>query len=124
KRFDYTAHGSIVNLAARLEDANKTFGTQICLAALSREECDEVRYREIGGVDVRGLIEPVQVFELLRAGEKDEDDLRAYADAFAALEREPVAALKMFEALSADSPDDGLVAYQIALLRERLATTS
>lgn len=30
-RIDYTAHGPAVNLAARLQEANKHFGTQICI---------------------------------------------------------------------------------------------
>lgn len=30
-RIDYTAHGPAVNLAARLQEANKQFGTQICI---------------------------------------------------------------------------------------------
>jgi adenylate cyclase len=30
-RIDYTAHGPAVNLAARLQEANKIFGTQICI---------------------------------------------------------------------------------------------
>lgn len=30
-RIDYTAHGPAVNLAARLQEANKLFGTQICI---------------------------------------------------------------------------------------------
>lgn len=30
-RIDYTAHGPAVNLAARLQDANKDLGTQICI---------------------------------------------------------------------------------------------
>lgn len=30
-RIDYTAHGPAVNLAARLQEANKGFGTQICI---------------------------------------------------------------------------------------------
>ncbi len=30
-RIDYTAHGPAVNLAARLQEANKQFGTQVCI---------------------------------------------------------------------------------------------
>ncbi|CDX20894.1 Adenylate cyclase transmembrane protein [Mesorhizobium plurifarium] len=30
-KLDYTAHGSVVNLAARLQEANKTLGTAICI---------------------------------------------------------------------------------------------
>ena len=30
-RIDYTAHGAAVNLAARLQEANKLFGTQVCI---------------------------------------------------------------------------------------------
>ena len=59
-RIDYTAHGDAVNLAARLQETNKIFGTAICVgpaaAAVAR-----LPLRSLGSAEIRsfGL---VQVF--------------------------------------------------------------
>lgn len=121
KRFDYTAHGSIVNLAARLEAENKTFGTAICLSGACRVDCEGVAYREIGDVTVRGIADPVRVFEALRASAKSSEDLQAYRDAFALVEHNPLAAAERFGVLSEAAPEDRLLAYQIARAK-RLAS--
>ena len=120
KRFDYTAHGSIVNLAARLEAANKVFGTEVCLAEASRVDTEELRYREIGDVEVRGIETPVRVFEALRAGTLSEDTLRDYQKAFDLATGEPKAARDLFQALLAEHPGDGLILYQIRQIDMRL----
>ena len=35
--FDYTAYGDTINIAARLEAANKQLGTRICVSAAARQ---------------------------------------------------------------------------------------
>jgi adenylate cyclase len=59
-KLDYTAHGPAVNLAARLQDANKFLGTSICIgpqaAASSR-----VPLRALGAHDIRGF-GPIKLF--------------------------------------------------------------
>jgi len=113
RRFDYTAHGSIVNLAARLEAENKTFGTSICLSEDVRVEDDGIVYREIGDVSVRGITMPVRVFEAQRATRLRADRLQVYREAFALLKESPERAAEKFQALLDAAPEDGLVAYQI-----------
>lgn len=53
-KLDYTAHGDAVNLAARLQDANKFLGTQICIGPRAGGETSR-RLRPIGSHDIRGF---------------------------------------------------------------------
>lgn len=123
KRFDYTAHGSTVNLAARLEAANKTFGTSICVSEAARVEHPDLAYRLIGDIDVRGLVEPVRVFEALRADRIDADALQQYADALERVANQTIGSIDQLRALLTQHPDDGLVAYQLAQAKARLDET-
>ena len=81
---DYTCIGDTVNLAARLEAANKVFGTRILVS----ESCMQAggngkAFRPLGRLQVKGKARAVPVFELLgRAGEIDPSQ-QAYADLFA-----------------------------------------
>jgi adenylate cyclase len=54
RRFDYTAHGDAVNIAARLEAANKLLGTRICVAAATADRVTGVAFLPIGTLILRG----------------------------------------------------------------------
>jgi len=67
----YTVMGDAVNLASRLENVNKVYGTHILVSAMTQEMAkDAYEFREIDSILVVGKEEPEQVFELLgRQGE-------------------------------------------------------
>jgi adenylate cyclase len=65
-RFDYTVMGDAVNLGARLEPANKQYGTRIMIGENTYQLAkDEIIVRELDLLRVKGKTEPVQVYELL-----------------------------------------------------------
>ncbi|MBI4545207.1 MAG: adenylate/guanylate cyclase domain-containing protein [Gemmatimonadetes bacterium] len=85
KRFDYTALGDDVNLAARLEPACKTYEVDILIAENTRHAAGAaVQVRELDLLAVYGKAQPVRVFELLGlAG----DDIGPKAEVLAQYER-------------------------------------
>jgi adenylate cyclase len=66
RRFDYTAMGDTINLAARLEGACKTYGVLILVGERTFESVqDRILAREVDRVRVVGKKRPVRVFELI-----------------------------------------------------------
>jgi adenylate cyclase len=53
-KLDYTAHGNSMNLAARLQDANKFLGTHICVGPQAAQETTRP-LRAIGSHEIRGF---------------------------------------------------------------------
>ena len=61
--FDYTAYGDTINVAARLEAANKQLGTRICVSATLAARIDHFQGRPVGDLLLRGRTEPLRTFE-------------------------------------------------------------
>jgi len=116
---NYTVMGDTVNLAARLEAANKLYGSRSLIAEATVAKTDEtIQFREIDRLMVAGQTQPQAVFELL--GRKDEltpkqDLLRTrYADALAAYraqrwDQARAAFHAVLEAVPTDGPSQALL---------------
>ena len=61
-RLSYTVHGNAVNLAARIEAANKDYGTRILLDDKTAERCPGFRLRKVADAEIRGYAAPVALF--------------------------------------------------------------
>ncbi len=68
KRFNYTAMGDTVNIASRLEGANKVYGTEIIASQTTRDAAGSaIFWRELDAIRVAGIAKPIVVFEPLAA---------------------------------------------------------
>ena len=74
----YTVIGDTANLAARLERANRVYGTHVLVSeSTARAVASQFEIREIDTIFVKGKIETTRVFELLSsAGELSEELVR------------------------------------------------
>jgi adenylate cyclase len=65
-RFDYTVMGDAVNLGARLEPANKEYGTSILIGEETKNQAgDRIVTRKLDLLRVKGKREPAKVYELI-----------------------------------------------------------
>ena len=109
ERRAYRAVGDAMNLAARLESANKFYGTRILISEVTRLQAGEaILAREVDCVRVVGRAQPVRLYEPLAPASEASDAARAFAarwaDALAAYRaREFGRAAHAFAALAPDA---------------------
>lgn len=115
--FDYTGIGDTVNTAARLEAANRQFGTRVCVSDTVANACPDHRFRPIGLVRLKGKTQPLCCFELATTLDDQTRTHESYRTAFELIETDPETALAHFEDLQREFPSDGLIAYQAKRLR-------
>jgi adenylate cyclase len=112
--FDYRALGDPINTAARLESANKQFGTLMCVSRATLRHCPEWPARPIGQVLFKGKTQAIAVYQPL---DPEQAADAAYAAAFELLCQQSPQALDAFTRLAEKRPTDPLVALHLARLR-------
>ncbi|WP_441234696.1 adenylate/guanylate cyclase domain-containing protein [Bradyrhizobium sp. 930_D9_N1_4] len=114
--FDYTAYGDSINIAARLEAANKQLGTRICVSASVARAAENFQGRPVGELMLRGRSEPLPAFEPLTQAKFEAPEMALYSEAFAKMEAGDVAAMPAFAALVGMHADDPLAGFHLKRL--------
>ena len=111
--FDYTAYGDAVNTAARLETANKTLGTRICVSQSVVDQIDGFTGRPAGDLQLAGKSGSLPAYEPLSAEQAESPAMKAYGEAFELLKNGDEAARQAFAGLLAIMPDDPLALFHL-----------
>lgn len=114
--FDYTAFGDAVNVAARLEGANKITGTRICVSETTVARAATFGGRPIGSLLLRGKSRSLRCYEPLGANGPDRAAATRYAEAFALLEAGDARARQAFAALVGADDSDPLSLFHLGRL--------
>jgi adenylate cyclase len=114
--FDYTAYGDTINVAARLEAANKQLGTRICVSATLAAKAEKFRGRPVGDLVLRGRTEAMRAFEPLTGAQYKNAATKSYLEAFAKLEAGDPGAIAAFAAHIGKVADDQLASFHLKRL--------
>jgi adenylate cyclase len=114
--FDYTAYGDTINVAARLEAANKQLGTRICVSGDLASRIDKFEGRPVGDLILRGKSGAMRAFQPLTPAQYLNPATVSYRKAFALLEATDARALTAFAAHVGAHPDDQLASFHLKRL--------
>ncbi|MCD1654244.1 adenylate/guanylate cyclase domain-containing protein [Treponema zuelzerae] len=77
ERMDFTSIGDTVNLAARLEGANKAYGSKTLITeTVWKQVREDFLCREMDVIAVKGKNEPVRIYEILQESAKAPEKLK------------------------------------------------
>ena len=114
--FDYTAYGDAVNIAARLEYANKEIGTRICVSGNVVDRIEVFSGRPVGTLQLKGKNQAIRCFEPLSGDRSADPSVAQYRDAFTLLEANDPKAKQAFAALMGQNASDPLATYHLGRL--------
>jgi adenylate cyclase len=114
--FDYTAYGDTINVAARLEAANKQLGTRVCVSGTLAAKVAEFHGRPVGDLILRGKREALHAVEPLSVEQYESLATRSYIEAYAKLETGDPGAIAAFAAHVGKYADDPLASFHLKRL--------
>jgi adenylate cyclase len=114
--FDYTAYGDTINVAARLEAANKQLGTRICVSGSLADKATEFRGRPIGDLILRGRGEALHALEPLTLEQSESPATKSYIEAYAKLAAGDPGAIAALAAHVGKHSDDMLASFHLKRL--------
>lgn len=114
-RIQYTALGDSMNLAARLESANKQLKTCALASETAVEGVKGVRFRPMGRVAVRGRATPIAVYEPVP--DMAEEDVTLLTALVRRFDEGDVMALQELDIYRASHPEDAALANLVYRLR-------
>lgn len=117
-RFDYTATGEAINIAARLENANRHLGTRVCVSSATTKKVREVRFHPVAHLVLKELSEAVEAWEPIDPNSMDQEYEQAYLDAYCSVAAGDANAIEQFSRLAERVPDDGVVAFHARRLSD------
>ena len=121
--FDYTAYGDTINIAARLEAANKQLGTSVCVSSAVAARVEGFRGRPVGDLILRGRNDALRAFEPLSNGQAEDPSTVSYGEAFAKLEAGDAGAIAAFAAHVGKHSGDPLASFHLKRLLNGAAGT-